>query len=106
MITDGEKLHYLTIRRLSALFRGITSKDDGDSYCLNCFHSYPSKESLEKHMKVCKNNDYCYIEMPKKNEKIEYNSGVKSMRDPYVIYADIESMLMKMDTCENDPNKS
>ena len=49
MIGDGEKWHYLTVRSLSALLKGITSKHKGDSYCLNCFHSYPSKESLEKH---------------------------------------------------------
>ena len=65
MITDGEKWHYLTVRRLSALLKGITSRHDGDFCCLNCFDSYASKKSLEKHMKVCENKDYCYIEMPK-----------------------------------------
>ena len=37
MITDGEKLHYLAVKSLSALFRGITY-NNGDFYCLNCFH--------------------------------------------------------------------
>ena len=68
MISDGEKWHYLTVRSLSALLKGITSKHKDDSYCLNWFHSFPSKKSLEKHMKVCEDNDYCYIEMPKKGE--------------------------------------
>ena len=45
MIGDGEKWHYLTVRSLSALFKGITSKHKDHSYCLNCFHSYPSKEA-------------------------------------------------------------
>ena len=40
MITHGEKWYYLAIKRLPALFRGITSKHDGDFYCLNCFQSY------------------------------------------------------------------
>ena len=66
MITDGKKWHYLTVRSLSALLKGITSNHDGDSYCLNCFHSYRTKEALEKHLKVCENKNYCYIEMPKK----------------------------------------
>ena len=34
MITDGKKRHYLAIKKLSALFRGITSKHDGDYICL------------------------------------------------------------------------
>ena len=41
-------------------------KYNGDSYCLNCFHSYRTKERLEQHMKVCEDKDYCYIEMSKK----------------------------------------
>ena len=44
MISDGEKWHYLTVRSLSALLKGITSKHKGDSYCLNCFHSFASKK--------------------------------------------------------------
>ena len=66
MISDGEKWHYLTERSLTALLKGITSKHNDDSYCLNCFHSFVSKNSLEKHMKVCEDKDCCYIEMPKK----------------------------------------
>ena len=59
IITGGEKWHYLTVKSLSALLKEITSKHDGDSYCLNCFHSYRTKEALEKHMKVCEDKDYC-----------------------------------------------
>ena len=43
MISDNEKWHYLTVRSLSALLKEITSKHKGDSYCLNCFHSYRTK---------------------------------------------------------------
>ena len=35
MITDGEKWHYLAVKRLSALLNGITSNHNGDFYCLN-----------------------------------------------------------------------
>ena len=43
MITDSEKWHYLAVKKLPALFRGITSKHVGDFYCLNCFRSYRTK---------------------------------------------------------------
>ena len=99
MISDGEKWHYLTVRSLSALLIGITSKHKGDSYCLNCCHLYRTKEALKKHMKVCEDKGYCYIEMPKKGESLKYHPGVKSMRAPYAIFADIESLLKKIDTC-------
>ena len=39
MITDdGKRWHYLAVRSLPALLRGITSNHHGDFYCLNCFY--------------------------------------------------------------------
>ena len=48
MIIDGKKWHYLAVKSFSALLRGITSNQDGDFYCLNCFHPYSTKEKLKK----------------------------------------------------------
>ena len=49
MITDGEKWHYLTVKNLSALLRGLTGNNNGDFYCLNCFRSYRTENKLEKY---------------------------------------------------------
>ena len=47
MITDdGKRWHYLAIRSLPALLRGITSNHHGDLYCLNCFYSYRTHNKL------------------------------------------------------------
>ena len=51
MITDGEKWHYLTVKNLSGLLRGITSNHAGDFYCLNCFCAYSTKNKFEAHKK-------------------------------------------------------
>ena len=72
MINDVEKWHYLAVKRLFALFRGIASKHEGDFYCLNCFQSYTTENKLKKHKKVWENHDYCYVEMPE-----EYNKTLK-----------------------------
>ena len=102
IITDGEKWHYLAVKSLSALFRGIKSNHKGDFYCLNCFQSYTTENKLKKHKKVCENHDYCYVEMPEKDNKVlKYNYGEKSMKIPFIIYADLESLLEKMNTCHN-----
>ena len=107
MITDGEKWHYIVVKNLSGLFKGITSNHYGDFYCLNCFHSYRTKSKLEKHKKICENHDYCHVEMPTKdNNIIKHNRGEKSMKLPFLIYADLECLLEKMSTCQNNPNKS
>ena len=107
MITDGEKWHYLAVKSLSALFREITGNNHGDFYCLNCFQSYTTASKLKKHKKVCENHDYCYVEMPEENNKIlKYNQGEKSMKVPFIIYADLECLLEKINTCHNKPDKS
>ena len=107
MITHGEKWHYLAVKRLSALFRGITGNNNGDFYCLNCFQSCTTKTKLKKHKKVCKNHDYCYVQMPEEyNKTLKYHEGEKSMKSPFIVYADLECLLEKTNTCHNNPEKS
>ena len=92
---------------MSALFRGITGNNNGEFYCLNCFRSYTTENKLKKHKKVCENHDYCYVKMTEEDNKIlKYNHGEKSMKVPFIIYADVETLLEKLSTCHNDPKKS
>ena len=83
MITDGKKCHYLAVKKLSALFRGLTSNNHGDFYCLN-LHSYRTKEKLKKHEKVSNNHDYCYVKMPK-----EYEKNIKTQSKRKVIKSSV-----------------
>ena len=39
--------HYLAVKSIPGLIRGITSNHVGDFYCLNCFHSYTTKKDLK-----------------------------------------------------------
>ena len=54
MISKEEKEGwlYLALKFLSALLREITSKHHGDSYCLNCLHSFRTKNLTKKYVKV------------------------------------------------------
>ena len=54
MISGGEKWHYLAVKKMSALFRGITGNNHGDFYCLNCFRLYTTENKLESHKKYAK----------------------------------------------------
>ena len=107
MISNGEKWHYLTVKNLSGVLRGITSNHARDFYCLNCFCAYSTKNKLEAHKKICKKHNYCHVEMPTKDNKtIKYKHGEKSLKLPFVIYADVECLLEKKSSCQNNPNKS
>ena len=45
--------------------------------------------------------------MPEEDNKIlKYNHSEKSMKAPFTIYDDLESLLEKMSTCHNNPEKS
>ena len=92
---------------MSALLRRITSKYEVDFYCINCFHSYSTKEKLKRHKEVCENYDYCFVEMPKEDNKVlKYNHGEKPMKVPFIIYAVVESLIEKMSNSHNNPEKS
>ena len=45
--------------------------------------------------------------MPTKdNNVIKYNHGEKSIKLPFVVFADLECLLEKMSTCYNNPKES
>ena len=45
--------------------------------------------------------------MPNEENKIlKYNHGEKSMKVPFIIYADLDSLLEKISTCQNILEKS
>ena len=97
MITDdGKRWHYLVARSLSALLRGISSSNNGDFYCLNCFHSYRTHNKLKMRERVCNNHDYCLL---------KYRSQDKSLKD-LNHYADLECLLKKKKTRQNNLENS
>ena len=108
MITDGTgNWHYLAIKSISGLLRGVTSNYNGHYYCLNCFRSYTTEKKLRKHEKVCENHDFCHLKMADEDNKIQkYVSGEKSLKVLFLIYADLECLLKKIDTCQNNPENS
>ena len=88
-------------KKLSALLKELTSKRDGDFYCLNCLHSFATENKCESHKKVCENKDLCNVVMPCEDTKtLEFNQYQKSDKAPFVIYADLECLIEKIDECK------
>ena len=107
MITDdGKKWHYLAVRSLPALLRGMLSSNNEDFYCLNCFYLYCTHNKPKNHERVCNNHDYRCVGMPKEHEKIKYLPGEKSLKIPFIIYADLQCVLKKVRSCQNNPKNS
>ena len=92
MIPNKEKLwHYLALKKLLPLIRGVTFKHYGDFYCLNCLHSVRTKNKLKLHNAVSENKYFRNIKMSSEDTKIlQFNQNQKSHKAPFVVYADLE----------------
>ena len=78
MISNGEEWHYLAVKELSALLKGIKSKNNGDFYCLYSLHLVRTKK-WNHIKKACENKDFCNISMPSEEAKIlEFTQYQKS----------------------------
>ena len=108
MITDGTgNWHYLAVKSISGLLRGVTSNHNGDFYCLNCFHPYTTEKKLRKHERICNDHEFYRLKMPDEDNKIlKYVSGKKSLKVPFTIYADLDCLLRKINTFMNNHEKS
>ena len=92
---------------ISGLLRGTTSNHNGDFYCLSCLHSYRTKSKFKKHEKIYKNYDLFHLKMPDvDNNILESKPGKKSLKHTFINYADLECLLLKTNTCNNNPKKS
>ena len=108
MITNGNSnWHYLAVKSISGLLIRITSNHNEDFYCLNCFHAYTTEKKLRKHERICNDHDFCNLKMLDEDNKIlKYISGEKSLKVPFTIYAELECLIRKINTCSNNPDKS
>ena len=85
------------------LYRGITSKKNGDLYCLNCLTPFIAKKTPEYHKKVCENKDFSNVIMRSDNTKIlEFHQYQKSDKAPFIIQAVFECMIGKIGGCKNN----
>ena len=56
---------------------------------------------------MCENHVYGCVEMPKEDNKIlKYNHGKTSLKVPFIIFADVQSLLKKMSTWHSNLKKS
>ena len=107
MILKGEKLwHYLAVKKLSTLLRGITSKHLGDFYCLNCLYPFRTKNKLESHKNLCENKDFCNLIMPSETLKYFNLINIKNLINHYLLFMQILNVQQErlMDVKKNPEN--
>ena len=107
LIKDGENSHYCLINNLSALTASQINKHKGKLYtCLNCLNSFNSEEKLQQHKEWCYNNESVKLKMPEKGTILKFKNFLHAEKVPFVIYADFESKIIPINTCQPNPNNS
>ena len=102
-----EKTHYTLVKNKSALIASQINNHEHKRYlCLNCFNSFNSPETLEKHKEYCYENESVKTTMPPPGTYLRFKNFLHSEKAPFAVYADFESLIKPMDNCDPDPNKS
>ena len=102
-----EKTHYTLVKNKSALITSqINNHGHKRHFCLNCFNSFNSPETLETHKEYCYENESVKTLMPPPGTYLRFKNFYHSEKAPFVIYADFECKIIRMDNCDPDPNKS
>ena len=109
LIEKGEKQHYCWVKRESALLFDQSKNRNAKHYCMMCLTGFSRADLLVEHEKYCNgvNGRPTRIEMPKEGENIlAFQNHQKQMKAPYVIYADFEALVKKIQGCEQDREKN
>ncbi|PFX14621.1 hypothetical protein AWC38_SpisGene21206 [Stylophora pistillata] len=105
LICDGEKTHYCLIKSLSRLISCDLSKKKSKKFlCRRCLNYFGSQKLLDTHDELCRDHDAVREKMPDKESFLYFKNHHKKMDMPFVIYADFESIIKPLHTCQPNPD--
>ena len=92
LISDEAKQHYCLIKSLSRLLSSqVSGHKESNVFCLNCLNHFPNEEKLKIHEEYCLKNQAIRIEMPEKGSLVTFIHHNRSIKVPFVVYADFEA---------------
>ena len=103
-ISDEEKQHYCLINNMSRLIRSkLTKHHETAEICRSCLNHFPNKDKLKNHEEYCFQNETIKIEMPKEGSSISFKHHNRSIKVPFVVYADFGAFTKEIKTIpQND----
>ena len=107
LISHNTKQHYCWIKDISKLLSLLTSKHGHVRHvCFRCLNTFNSRESLASHHEYCGSYEAITIELSEEGSKISFRIHNRSMRVPFIVYANFESFTPQLSTCQPNPDKS
>ena len=99
--------HYCLVKNLSRLLSSQVSKHDGKKYfCKRCLNPFNTQKALDKHEEYCSNHEAVKINMPEKGTMLKFKNYHRGEKVPFIIYADFESCIKSIHTCDLNPENS
>ena len=107
LVTSNDEInsshHYVWIRDFNKLCCGVTKHTSKKHFCMQCIQHFSSEEILQQHIPDCMAiNNIQAVQLPKEGSTLKSTALKESIRVPFIIYADLESLLEKLD---NEKNK-
>ena len=103
LISDGEKQHYCLIKSLSRLLSSqVSGHKESNVFCLNCLNHFPNEEKLKIHEEYCLKNQAIRIEMPEEGSLVTFIHHQRSIKVPFVVYADFEAFTEEIPISEQN----
>lgn len=98
------KRHYCYIKNLGKLVKEQNTKNNHKIFlCDLCLNYFASEFKLNEHLKQCSDINKCKIQMPTKAQKyISFKNFNRKLEVPFIIYADIESILKPVSEIETE----
>lgn len=108
LITENENMHYVLFQDFNKFLFKQTKQKETKHFCRYCLQCFSSERVLTDHQENCITiNGTQAIKMPTKEDNIlKFNNHQKQLQAPFVIYADFESLLEKVHSCQPCDNKS
>lgn len=103
---EGQQ-HYCLIKNMSRLTSSqYNNHKSTRHFCFRCLNSFQNVDSLRKHVEYRSEHGTVKIKMPVKGTKCYFKHHGKKIPVPFAIYADFETFLKPIDTCQPNPWKS
>ena len=106
-IKEGGVKHYCQIKSLSRLLGfQVSNHKEKQRFCMRCLNPFWSQESLSRHQKYCGEHEGVKIELPEKGRMLKFEHLNRLEKVPFIVYADFESFIKPLDTCDPNPEGS
>ena len=107
LLHNNDKSHYVLIKSLNRLLAEYHPSYNKRYVCIYCLRACTSEQVLKNHIEYCKSFGIQRVKLPIEGKNIlKFTEHGKKYPPPFVIYADFESLLCKIEGPTNSLNNA